>query len=234
MITGEENIKMSAVLDRPKTVEAKAQTHKVEKQKVVEKVVLHNISWDTYENLLKDQAEKSGTHFSYNNGDLEIMVESYKHGRYSSILSELVVEIATRLEIDSVGAGSTTFKKEKNRKGFEGDASYYFKNAELVRPKDEIDLSKDPAPELVLEIDITHGSLSKFPIFASIGIEEIWRFDGEKVLFYRLENEDYKEVSESVCLKSVKSETVTELLFAAQEMKRFEWVKLIHKTIGKE
>ncbi|MGI8668670.1 MAG: Uma2 family endonuclease [Aridibacter sp.] len=223
---------MSAVLDRPKTIAAKTrQSKKVEKQKVVEKVVLRNISWETYESLLEEQAEKSSVHFYYNNGDLEIMVESYKHGRYSSILSELVIEIAAKLEIDSVGAGSTTFKREKKQKGFEGDASYYFKNAELVRAKDEIDLSKDPSPELVLEIDITHGSLSKFPIFAGLGVEEIWRFDGEEVLFYRLENEDYKEVSESICLKGVKSETVTELLFAAQEMKRFEWVKLIHKTI---
>lgn len=123
--------------------------------------------------------------------------------------------------------------KEKKKKGFEGDASFYFKNAELVRTKDEIDLNTDPAPELVVEVDITHGSLQKFPIFAGLGVEEIWRFDDEIVKFYRLENEKYQEVSESVCLPKVKSETVTNLLFAAQNMKRLDWLKLVKESIEK-
>lgn len=92
-------------------------------------------------------------------------------------------------------------------------------------------MSKDPPPELVIEIDITHGSLPKFPIFAGLEIEEIWRFDGEGVKFYRLQNENYAEIGTSVCLPNVKSETVAELLFAAQKMKRFDWVKLIHQKI---
>lgn len=222
---------MSTVLDRPKTVKTKTQQSCVEKQKVVEKVVLRNISWETYESLLREQAEKSNIHFSYNDGDLEIMVESYKHGNYSRYLEYIVIEIAGILEIDFVPAGSTTFREKDKKRGFEGDGSFYFKNAEIVRTKDAIDLSNDPSPELFLEIDITHGSLSKFPIFAGLEIEEVWRFDGAEVKFYRLENEEYKEVSESICLTGVSSKAVTKLLFAAQEMKRLEWVKLIHKTI---
>ncbi len=228
---------MSIVLDRPKTIETKTRQSIVEKQKVVEKesaierIILHNVSWKTYNRLNEEQVDIAGLHFYYNEGDLEIMTESYKHGNYSRYLEYIVLEVATILELDLVPAGSTTFKREKKSKGFEGDASFYFKNAELVRAKDEIDLNVDPSPELVLEIDITHGSLVKFPIFAGLEIEEVWRFDGEKVLFYRLENKDYKEVSESVCLTGVSSETVTGLLFAAQEMKRFEWVKLIRETI---
>lgn len=228
---------MSTVLDRPKTVKVKQQQPFVEREKVVEKdsaverIILHNVSWETYDQLNEEQIDIAGLHFFYNEGDLEIMTESFKHGRYSSMLSELVIAISAELELDWVGAGSTTFKREKKQRGFEGDASYYFKNAELVRGKDEIDLNFDPSPELVLEIDITHGSLSKFPIFAGLGVEEVWRFDGQEVFFYRFENENYKEVSESVCLRGVKSETVTELLFATQEMKKLDWLKLIHRTI---
>jgi Uma2 family endonuclease len=222
---------MSAVLDSPKTIETK--TNKIPKfeTEIVERVTLSNISWETYESLLEEQAEKSGTHFSYNEGDLEIMVESYKLGNYSRFLEYIVLEIADIFEMDFIPAGSTTFREKGKKKGFEGDGSFYFKNAEVIRGKEEIDLSVDPSPELVLEIDITHGSLSKFPIFAGLGVEEIWRFDGEQVLFYRLENEDYKEFNESVCLNGINSETVTELLFAAQEMKRLEWVNFIHQTM---
>lgn len=221
---------MSAVLDRPR-IETKIETPFVEKQKVVEKVILHKISWKTYENLLHEQAEKPGVHFYYDNGELEIMVESYKHSNYSRYLEYIVLELADIFEMDFVPSGSATFKREEKSKGFEGDGSFYFKNAEQIRGLDKIDLSKNPPPELVLEIDITHGSLPKFPIFAELGVEEIWRFDGENVKFYRLKSGNYKEVKKSFCFEKISSETITELVFASQEMKRGNWLKLIHEKI---
>ncbi len=223
---------MEAVLDFPK-VEPRTKQSSVEKELTVERVYLQDVSWETYRQLVEDQMGKRDLRLTYDDGELEIMVVSYKHDAYSFMLGEIVSTISDWLEFDFVGAGSTTFRAEKKRKGFEGDGSFYFKNAETVRGKDEIDLSVDPPPELVIEIDITHGSLSKFPILAAIGVEEIWRFDGNGVVFYRLRNENYEQVAESVCLPNVKSEIVTELLFAAEEMKRSEWLKLVHQTIKK-
>ena len=224
---------MNAVLELPKVTETKIKNRNGAKTDVVERVILHGISWETYERILAEYEDVSNPHFAYCDGDLEIMVLGFQHETYKTKLSELVTEIARVLEIDYETAGSTTFRKEKKKKGFEGDSTFYFENAELVRAKKEIDLSKDPPPELVIEIDITHGSLPRFPIFAGIGIKEIWRFDGEDVKIYRLENENYKQVSESVCLQGIKSEIVTDLLFAAQEFKKMDWVKLIHRKIKK-
>ncbi len=223
---------MELVLDFPK-VETQIERPSVEKEPTVERVYLQDVSWETYQQLVEDQMGKRDLRLTYDDGDLEIMVVSYKHGNCSSYLELIVAAIADFYEIDFVPAGATTFRREKKKKGFEGDASFYFKNAETVRGKDEIDLSIDPPPELVIEVDITHGSLSKFPILAAIGVEEIWRFDGDGVIFYRLRNEDYEQVTESICLPNVKSETVAELLFAAEEMKRSEWLKLVHQLIGK-
>lgn len=223
---------MNAVLELPKTTESKIKTRKVEKADVVERVILHGISWETYERILADYEDVCSPHFTYCDGDLEIMVMGFQHESLKMKLSELITEIARVLEIDYESSGSTTFRKQKKQKGFEGDSTYYFENAEVVRGKKEINLSKgDPPPELVIEIDITHGSLQRFPIFAGIGIKEVWRFEDDEVKFYRLENENYKEVSESVCLPNIKSEIVTDLLFAAQELKRMDWVKLIHRKI---
>lgn len=219
---------MSAVLESVPTKRKKISTD------IVERVVLHGISWETYERILDEHEEVSNRHFAYNEGDLEIMVLDYEHEKLKARLSELITEVARILETDYENAASTTFRKESKKKGFEGDTAFYFKNAETIRRKTKIDLSKDPPPELVVEIDITHGSLSKFPIFADLGIEEVWRFDGESVKFHRLQEKKYKEVAESVCLKNIKSETVTELLFAASELKRIDWVKLIHEKIKEE
>lgn len=223
---------MNAVLELPKTTESKIKSRKVEKADVVERVILHGISWETYERILAEYEDVSSPHFTYSDGDLEIMVMGFQHETLKMDLSELVTEIARVLEIDYKNSGSTTFRKKKKQKGFEGDSTFYFENVEVVRRKKEIDLSKgDPPPELVIEIDITHGSLPRFPIFAGIGIKEVWRFEEDEVKIYRLEGENYKEVSESVCLPNVKSEIVTDLLFAAQELKRMDWVKLIHRKI---
>ncbi len=223
---------MELVLDFPK-VEPRMKQPSVEKERTVERVYLQNVSWETYRQLVEDQMGKRDLRLTYDNGDLEIMVVSYKHGNFSSYLELIIAAIADMYEIDFVPAGATTFRREKKKKGFEGDASFYFKNADVVRAKSEIDLSVDPPPELVVEVDITHGSLSKFPILAAVGVEEIWRFDGEGMKFYRLQGEDYEEVTESICLRGVKSETVTELLFAAEEMKRSEWLKLVHRLVEK-
>lgn len=221
---------MEAVLDLPKTKRNKIVRVNTD---VVERVILHGISWKTYEKILAEHDEVSNPRFAYCDGELEIMVVGYQHERTKEELSELLIEIARILEIDYQGSASTTFRREKKQKGFEGDASFYFKNADFIRGKKEIDLNVDPPPELVVEIDITHGSLPKFPIFSALRIEELWRFDGDEVIFYRLENEDYKRIAESVCLPNVKSETVTELLFAAQELKRSDWLKLVHRLIEK-
>ncbi len=223
---------MELVLDFPK-VEPRIKQPSVEKERTVERVYLQDVSWETYRQIVEDQMGKRSLRLTYDDGDLEIMVVSYKHENYSFTLGEIVSTISDWLELDFVAAGSTTFRGEKKKKGFEGDGSFYFKNAQVIRGKSEIDLNIDPSPELVIEVDITHGSLSKFSILAAVGVEEIWRFDGEGMKFYRLQGENYEEVTESVCLRGVKSETVTELLFAAEEMKRSEWLKLVHKLIGK-
>ncbi|MCY7348991.1 MAG: Uma2 family endonuclease [Pyrinomonadaceae bacterium] len=221
---------MEAILDLPKTKRSKTSPVTTD---VVQQIILHNISWETYEKILAEHDEVSNPHFAFCDGELEIMVLGYQHERLKDDLTELTVEIARILEIDYRGAASTTFRRQKKQKGFEGDSSFYFKNANIVRAKKEIDLNIDPPPELVIEIDITHGSLPKFPIFSALGIEEVWLFDGEDVIFYRLENEDYKQVAKSVCLPGVKSIIVTELLFAAEELKRSEWLKLVHRLIEK-
>ncbi len=198
-----------------------------------EKIILHGIGWHTYESLLADNADNPAVRLFYDDGDLEIMTESFKHGKYAQAISEIIGVIAEVLEIDFIGAGNTTFKKSKSKKGFDGDGSYYFKNADIVRGKNEIDLATDPPPELVIEVDITNPSLPKFPIFASLGIEEIWRFDGVDIKFHRLKNSKYVEVEESVCLPRVKSKVITNLLESNFEMKKFEWIKLIRQSIEK-
>jgi len=151
-----------------------------------EKIILRGVSWQTYEHLLNDFVGRPSVRLAYDKGTLEIMVVSYGHERLKTIIGDLVVPLAFELDIDYEAAGSTTFKRESLGAGFGGDESFYFTHLEQIRQRPELDLSQDPPPDLVIEIDISSPSLSKFPIFAALGIPEIWRFHQNRLLIYRL------------------------------------------------
>ena len=38
-----------------------------------------------------------------------------------------------------------------------------------------------PVPDLAVEIDITRRSIVRQPIYAKLGVREIWRFDGRRL-----------------------------------------------------
>src|SRR5438876_5554095 len=88
------------------------------------------------------------------------------------------------IELES--CGSTTWKRSRLRKGSEPDTCFYVANAPKIIGKRKIDLESDPPPDIVVEIDTTNESLSKFPIYAALGVPEIWRYDGKRAYIYKL------------------------------------------------
>ncbi len=140
------------------------------------RILLPNASWGTYERLLAEREERRYPRFFYDRGVLEIVSPSKGHESISRIVALLVEELAVELDVDVESAGSTTFKREDLACGFEPDECFYFQNVEHVRGKHNIDLNVDPPPDLVVEVDVTSYSLDKLPIYASLGISEVWRY----------------------------------------------------------
>jgi Uma2 family endonuclease len=54
-------------------------------------------------------------------------------------------------------------------------------------------ISTSSPPDLIVEIDLTSFSLNKFPIYARLGVPEVWRYDGERVATFELRGEEYTE-----------------------------------------
>src|SRR5205085_2408534 len=71
-------------------------------------------------------------------------------------------------------------------KGLEPDACWWIASEPLVRGKTEIDLRRDPPPDLALEVDVTHSSLDRLAIYAALGVPEVWRLDGSILTFHVL------------------------------------------------
>lgn len=192
-----------------------------------QRVVLYNISWETYERLLAEHEETSGTRFTYDEGTLEIMVLSAEHERANRTLALLVEVLAEEMRIDVDNVGSNTFKRESLRKGFEPDTAFYIANAPHVEGKQRIDLTIDPPPDLVIEIDITHGSLDKLPIFAAVGVPEVWRYTGERVHLLQLAEGNYITTDESTALPNVTSDVLTRFMRESEREKRTAWLRQV-------
>ena len=188
-----------------------------------QRVVLRNVSWETYERLLTENLERNSPRFTYDHGVLEIMSPSAEHEWYNRLLSDLVKLLARELRIDLLDLGSTTFMREGADRGFEPDSCFYVTRARQVRGRKRIDLALDPPPDICVEVVVTRPSLSKFPICAAFGVPEIWSYDGGRLSMYRLTGSDYAEVLSSYVLPGLTATQLTEFLELGKTMDSVAW-----------
>jgi Uma2 family endonuclease len=151
-----------------------------------ETVVLANIRWSTYEALLEDLGPRRGKRILYDRGTLEIMVTSPFHERISYLIDRLIGVLTLELGIAIAGFLRTTWRREDLQRGFEADACYYIASEPLVRGREDLDLPRDPPPDLILEVDISSSSVEREGVYAAFGVRELWRFDGSRVRFFAL------------------------------------------------
>lgn len=198
-----------------------------------QRIVLHGISWETYESLLSDHEDKSAPRFTYDRGTLEIMSPSPAHERTNRRLSQLVLEICAARDLEAEDFGSTTYKREDIERGFEPDSCFYIENEPLVRDKDRLDLEVDPPPDLVVEIDVTSFSLDKLPLYAGIRVPEVWRYEDAKLEILRLDSGSYRKSAESKCLAGIRADALTDLMQKRKSLRRTEWLKKIREAARK-
>jgi Uma2 family endonuclease len=196
-----------------------------------QKVILRGVSWQTYERLLAEHVEQSGIRFTYSDGILEIMVLSGRHEKPNRTLALLVEVLAEELQMDVERFGSTTFKRADLSKGFEPDSCFYIQHLGAIHGQEEIDLTLDPPPDLVIEIDITSPSLNKLPLYAAVGVPEVWRYDGEHVFILRLEGQQYREAPHSAAFPLLTSAMATRLLMDSTQMRSTVWLRQLRDWV---
>ncbi len=122
---------------------------------------------------------------------------------------------------------AATYRKDDIEKGFEPDSCFYFANESKIRGVKRLDMRVHPAPDLIVEVDITSLSTFREHIFAAFGVPEIWRFDGEKMDILKLEKRKYVDSSNSLALPLLTPATLTELVLEAETLGRLEWIKKV-------
>lgn len=154
-----------------------------------DRVVLHCISWQQFENLLQSLGDNRAARIAYNCGELEIMTPLPEHEYYKDVISDCIKYIAQELDLDYECYGSATWRRKSKQVGVEPDSCFYFQNESTVRGKLKFDLEQDPPPDLVLEIDLTSKFLPSFPIYQRLKVPEIWVYEQNKLTIYLLQDE---------------------------------------------
>ncbi|OYQ65339.1 hypothetical protein B9G53_07995 [Pseudanabaena sp. SR411] len=174
------------------------------------RVILNNISWDTFERLLADIGDRRKTLFHYINGTLEIMSPLSLHEGSNRFIDDLIRAFSDELEIDLRKLGSLLMKIPDLKLGAEPDSCYYIQNEPIIRGKEVIIVGQDPAPDLVLEVDITNPSDRRLPIYALLAVPEVWRYDGYSLEFLALDNGAYQPIEKSLSFPDLPAAIIVE------------------------
>ena len=142
---------------------------------ISDRLLLSDVSWQAYEAMLAE-VERSGRHYklTYDSGQMEIELPGDIHEIVKGFVRALLEAYLIDHDIDFVPLAGTTWQRRDIDKGLEADECYYIQNAHLIGSRTKLDLNHDPAPDLAIEIEATHPLLPKLPIYASMGIGEIW------------------------------------------------------------
>ena len=194
------------------------------------RVVLPNVTWQSYQQILHALPATRAARVTYNCGVLEISKPLEEHEQASELIGLfiriLVVELGLRLK----SMRSTTLDRADLDKGAEPDNAYYIQNQPKVAGK-TVDLKTDPPPDIVVEVDITHTDIDKNRLYASLGVPEFWRFDSKVWRIYQLQQGEYVELDRSPTFPMVaKTDLYTFLATCQQDEVEAEisfraWVK---------
>ncbi|MEM8639882.1 MAG: Uma2 family endonuclease [Cyanobacteria bacterium P01_G01_bin.54] len=202
------------------------------------RLVFQGLDWPRYQALRNSLCQACGEsplvnrslRFTYLSGTLEVTMPLEIH-EFSTRLIELFIRIlVVELGMKLKTMGSTTLDREVLDRSAEPDNAYYIQNQSCVAGRD-VDLERDPPPDLVVEVDISHTDIDKLRLYAGMGIPEFWRYNGEVWRIYCLDAGEYQEVEVSPTFSQVPKPKLYEFLATARqdeveaELALREWVR---------
>ncbi len=192
---------------------------------------LAGVDYAMYEKL-RDAPGNRGFRMTFIDGVLWLMSPEFIHESGARWIDQIVWTYSEVTGLDGTPAGATTFRKPpgevRSGVGKEGDNTYYLgKLAAEVRQKATLNLEIDPPPSLWIEVDNRGNSRGKLPLYAELGVPEVWQYRvrRRKLSFWRLGDGVYTEIPASLAVPGLTPAMVLELLDEARVKTRPEWIK---------
>lgn len=200
--------------------------------------VLRNVPYDVYAQLVEEPANYH-LRMTYHDGTLEIVSPiKLEHERPSRRLSLIVCAVAEALGLSYEGTENTTFRRAGAGRllgaGKEPDKAFYIANVARLPRDREVDLDAgDPPPDLWIEVDHRVSSAGRLPVYAALGVPEVWRYraTSRRLRFLRLVDGRYEAIERSPSLPVLTPALVLEALSLGGGLRDVEsdWVRLLRE-----
>jgi Uma2 family endonuclease len=182
------------------------------------RVVLYDMDWPDYEKML-DAIGNRRVRLTYDRGILEIMTLSGVHEWWKRRFGLVLPLLGAELKIRVQGYASTSVRRRDLKRGLDPDEFFYIAHAGQIAGPREFDFTRDPAPDLAIEIELSASSLDRLAIYAALQVPEVWRFDGDALRVYHLQtNGEYAVAERSLGFPTLPLGPFVEYLKATQHL----------------
>ncbi|MBD2254334.1 Uma2 family endonuclease [Nostoc parmelioides] len=144
-------------------------------------------TWEELETIENLTADAAGLRITYLDGCIEFMTLGEQHEMIKSVIGILLALYFFEKGINFIPVGSATRRAKEKSASFEPDESYYIGE-------------KKENPDLAIEVNITSGSIDKLEKYKRFNITEVWFWENNQLLLYRLKNDNYEQITESELL----------------------------------
>jgi Uma2 family endonuclease len=154
-------------------------------------VLLHGVSWEHYEALIELLGDNHPSlRLTYLEGTLEVMTTSPERERIKKLLARLLELWALERDVKLEGYGAATFRRRAKERGLEPDECYVLD--QLV-----------DVPDIAIEIVHKHGGIDKLEVYAGLGVPEVWFWENERIIPYRLVGDAHERRESSELLPAL-------------------------------
>lgn len=131
--------------------------------------------WNTYTSLLDSRGERGRPRYLYLDGTMTVVSPGTRHEILKSRLGWMIADMLVGVGIDFCETGQVTmFDAAGRHTGAEADESYYLTHVERVARSRRLVMGVDPAPDLVVEVVVSHPETDALEAYRRFGVREVW------------------------------------------------------------
>lgn len=187
-----------------------------------ESTLLEGVTWELYETVLESFVEERLPH-TYLDGRFEVTSLAFGHQWLKRLIGRIIEQASSELQVPIACSGSLTLRRESKRAGLEPDESYYTAHASAVRGLTDIDLERDPPPDLVVQVDIASAPIDRRGVLAKLEVNEVWHFDGAQLRFLkRVSDAGYTPIATSLAFPPLRSADLQRFLDLAETKHEYD------------
>jgi Uma2 family endonuclease len=193
-----------------------------------QRIAIRGASWKLYDEISEAIGERQRVFVAFDGKDIEILTKGPVREDLRHLVTDFLSIVPAACGIRSRKLGETTWKRRALERNLEADQCVFFDSKKLTAVANALksqsnDLAKYPNPDLAVEIDLSPSKVDRPGIYASLEIPEVWRCNGEQVVFGQLRaNGKYSTVKRSRWLP-VRPEDVRRWLVDEDHSDDVEW-----------